>query len=101
MAKTSSVEKAKRREKTVQKYSAKRAALKEIIYDMSKNFEDRMAAVDKLNSLPRDSSRVRLRNRCSMTGRARGYLRKFKLSRICFRDNASKGLIPGVVKASW
>jgi len=63
--------------------------------------EEKMNAVRKLNSMPKNSSPVRLRNRCTMTGRARGYLRKFKLSRLCFREHASSGVIPGIVKASW
>lgn len=79
----------------------KRKALKEVILDMSKNIEERLAAVDSLNKLPKNSSRIRLRNRCQFTGRSRGFLRKFKLSRLCFREMANQGLIPGVVKASW
>ncbi len=79
----------------------KRKALKETILDMSKNIEERLAAVDALNKLPKNSSPIRLRNRCQFTGRSRGFLRKFKLSRLCFREMANQGLIPGVVKASW
>ena len=79
----------------------KRKALKEVILDMSKNIEERLSAVDALNKLPKNSSQVRLRNRCQFTGRSRGFLRKFKLSRLCFREMANKGLIPGVFKASW
>lgn len=79
----------------------KRQALKETILDMSKNIEERLAAVDALNKLPKNSSKIRLRNRCQFTGRSRGFLRKFKLSRLCFREMASQGLIPGIVKASW
>ncbi len=79
----------------------KRKALKETILDMNKNIEERLAAVDALNKLPKNSSPIRLRNRCQFTGRARGFLRKFKLSRLCFREMANQGLIPGVVKASW
>ena len=79
----------------------KRKALKETILDMSKNIEDRLAAVDALNKLPKNSSPIRLRNRCQFTGRSRGFLRKFKLSRLCFREFAHQGLIPGIVKASW
>jgi small subunit ribosomal protein S14 len=101
MAKKSSVEKQKHREKLVQLKKEKRAQLKEIIYDVSKSYEEKMEAVNKLNAMPKNSSRIRLRNRCLMTGRCRGYLRKFKLSRLCFREHASKGLIPGIVKASW
>ncbi len=79
----------------------KRKALKEVILDMSKNIEDRLAAVDSLNKMPKNSSPIRLRNRCQFTGRSRGFLRKFKLSRLCFREMANQGLIPGVFKASW
>ena len=68
---------------------------------MNKNIEERLAAVDALNKLPKNSSPTRLRNRCQFTGRSRGFLRKFKLSRLCFREMALQGLIPGIVKASW
>ena len=79
----------------------KRKALKEVILDMSKNIEDRLAAVDSLNKMPKNSSPIRLRNRCQFTGRSRGFLRKFKLSRLCFCEMANQGLIPGVFKAPW
>ncbi len=79
----------------------KREQLKKVIYDMNKSVEDRLAAVDALNKMPKNSSPIRLRNRCQLTGRARGFLRKFKLSRLCFREMANQGLIPGIVKASW
>ncbi len=85
----------------VQRGFAKRKALKELILDMNKPVEERLAAVDTLNKLPKNASPTRLRNRCQFTGRARGFLRKFKLSRLCFREMASQGLIPGIVKASW
>jgi len=101
MAKRSSIEKQKHREELVKLKREKRAQLKAIIYDVNKSYEEKMAAVDKLNAMPKNSSYIRLRNRCLMTGRSRGYLRKFKLSRLCFREHASRGLIPGVVKASW
>ena len=68
---------------------------------MSKSDEERMQAVYALNKLPKNSSKIRLRNRCLRTGRCRGYLRKFKLSRLCFRELASSGMIPGIYKASW
>lgn len=68
---------------------------------MDKSDEERLAAKITLNKMPRNSSPVRLRNRCQFTGRARGYLRRFKMSRLCFREMANLGLIPGVVKASW
>jgi small subunit ribosomal protein S14 len=101
MAKKSSVEKEKKRARMSQSKWEKRQSLKKIILDMSKSDEERMNAVYLLNKMPKNSSPVRRRNRCLMTGRSRGYLRKFKLSRICFRELASQGLIPGVVKASW
>lgn len=101
MATKSSIAKQKRREKLVKTNFEKRKRLKETILDMNRSEEERMAAVDALNKLPKNTSRVRLRNRCQFTGRARGTLRKFKLSRLCFREMASQGLIPGVFKASW
>lgn len=101
MAKKSSIAKEKKRERLVKIKFDKRKALKETILDMSKTIEERLAAVDTLNKMPRNSSPVRLRNRCQFTGRSRGFLRKFKLSRLCFREMASQGLIPGIVKASW
>jgi len=101
MAKKSSIEKQKRRQRLVDLKWNKRKELKAIILNTKTSDEERQLAVDKLNSMPKNSSPVRLRNRCLMTGRCRGYLRKFKLSRLCFRENASKALIPGVTKASW
>ncbi len=85
----------------VKNYWDRRQSLKETILDMTKTIEERLTAVDALNKLPKNSSRIRLRNRCQFTGRSRGFLRKFKLSRLCFREMANQGLIPGVVKASW
>ena len=79
----------------------RRKSLKETILDMNKTVEERLQAVDTLNKLPKNSSPIRLRNRCQFTGRSRGFLRKFKLSRLCFREMANQGLIPGIVKASW
>ena len=101
MAKKSQVARQKKRERMVKNNWEKRKSLKEAILDMNKNVEERLAAVDALNKLPKNSSRIRLRNRCQLTGRSRGFLRKFKLSRLCFREMANQGLIPGVVKASW
>ncbi|MEI6242072.1 MAG: 30S ribosomal protein S14 [Chlamydiota bacterium] len=101
MAKKSSVEREKRRERLVKLKWEKRQELKKTILDMSKSEEERMQAVYKLNALPKNSSKVRLRNRCQLTGRARGYFRKFQMSRLCFRELASAGFIPGVIKASW
>lgn len=101
MATKSQKAKQKRRERLVNLKWDKRKALKEIILDPTKSEAERQDAVIALNKLPRNSSKVRLRNRCVLTGRARGYLRKFKLSRLCFREMANAGMIPGVVKASW
>jgi small subunit ribosomal protein S14 len=101
MAKKSQVARQQKRERMVKNKWDKRKALKETILDMSKNIEERLAAVDALNKLPKNSSPIRLRNRCQFTGRSRGFLRKFKLSRLCFREMANQGLIPGIVKASW
>lgn len=101
MAKKSSIAKQKKRERMVQLKWDKRQKLKAAIIDMNKSDEERLAAQIQLNKMPRNSSAVRLRNRCALTGRARGYLRKFKLSRLCFREMANKGLIPGIIKASW
>ncbi len=101
MAKSSSVARQKKREHLVKLKWEKRQALKATILDLNKTDEERSAAIVSLNKMPKDSSPVRLRNRCQLTGRSRGFLRKFKLSRLCFRDLANKGIIPGVVKASW
>ena len=101
MAKKSSVEKQKRREKLVNLMWDKRQGLREKIYNMNLSEEEREEARIALNKMPRDSSPTRLRNRCQMTGRPRGYLRKFKLSRLSFRELASNGMVPGVTKSSW
>lgn len=95
------VAKQKKREKLVNLKWEKRQALKKTIVDMSKSDEERHAAKVALNKMSPNSSKVRLRSRCQFTGRSRGVLKKFKLSRICFREMANQGLIPGVVKASW
>jgi small subunit ribosomal protein S14 len=101
MAKTSSIEKNNRRRKMTKKFAAKRARLKAIAYDKDKPLEERFEAQLKLAQLPRNSSATRIRNRCEVTGRARAYYRKLKMSRIALRDLGSKGLIPGLVKSSW
>ncbi len=101
MAKTSSVEKQKRRAKLVQLKWNKRQELKKKSIDANISEEERHEARIALNKMPRDSSAVRLRNRCKLTGRSRGYLRKFGISRLTFREMALNGYIPGVVKASW
>ena len=101
MAKVSSIEKNKRRRKLVDQYAAKRAELKAVINDRDKSLEERFAAQLKLNELPRNGSKVRLRNRCSVTGRPRAYYRKLGISRIALRDLGNTGKVPGVVKSSW
>lgn len=101
MAKKSSIERNKKRERLVKKYAAKRAALTALTKDESVPLEERFAAQLKLNELPRNSAENRIRLRCALTGRPRGNYRKFKLSRIALRDLASAGQIPGVVKSSW
>lgn len=101
MAKKSSIEKDKRRRRIVERHAEKRKMLKEIIRSPKSSDEAREKAQDRLNRMPRDSAPCRLRNRCQLTGRARGYLRQFGLSRLAFRELASMGMIPGVTKASW
>ncbi|MHC5653056.1 30S ribosomal protein S14 [Stappia sp.] len=101
MAKKSAVEKNKRRERLVNKYAEKRAELRAMSKDESLSLEERYAARLKLAKLPRNSAEVRLRNRCEVTGRPRGYYRKLKMSRVALRELGSKGLIPGLVKSSW
>ena len=101
MAKTSSVQKQKRREILVERNWDKRQELKKRGVDPNLSEEERREARIALNKMKRDTSPIRLRNRCQLTGRARGYLRKFKVSRLVFREMASFGLIPGITKASW
>jgi len=101
MAKKSAVEKNSRRRKLVERYAAKRAELRAMARDKSRPPEERFSVRLKLAKLSRNSSPVRLRNRCQLTGRPRGYQRKFKLSRIALRELGSQGLIPGLVKSSW
>lgn len=101
MAKLSSVEKNNRRAKMAKQYGARRAALKAIIMNRDLPMEERFAAQMKLSALPRNSSEVRYRNRCELTGRPRGNYRKFKLCRIKLRELGSFGQIPGLVKSSW
>ena len=101
MAKTSSIEKNKHRRKLVARYANKRAELKRVANDESLTLEERFQARLKLAALPRNSSAVRIRNRCEVTGRPRGYYRKLRMSRIALRDLASMGLVPGMVKSSW
>ena len=101
MAKKSSIEKNNRRRKLAKKYSGRRSRLKEAAHDKSLPMEERFAAALKLAQVPRNSSRTRIRNRCEVTGRPRGFYRKLKMSRIALRDLGSQGLIPGLVKSSW
>lgn len=101
MAKKSAVAKQKRRERMVALKWDKRQELKKIIKDPTVSEEERDAAVETLNKMPKNSCPTRLRNRCQVTGRPRGNYRKFGISRIVFRDLASRGVIPGVTKASW
>ena len=101
MAKTSSIEKNKRRRKMAKKFASRRAKLKTIVQNKELPVEERFAASLKLAELPRNSSPTRIRNRCELTGRPRAYYRKHKLSRIALRELGSKGLIPGLVKSSW
>ncbi len=101
MAKLSSIERNKHRRSLVKRLAKKRKGLKEIVMNQALSMEDRFAAQMKLSKLPRNSSAVRIRNRCELSGRPRAFYRKFKLSRIALRDLASSGQIPGMVKASW
>jgi small subunit ribosomal protein S14 len=101
MAKVSSIAKNNRRKKMVANGEAKRAELRAKIIDDTLSGEERDAAQKKLQKMPRDTSRIRVRNRCEVTGRPRGVYREFQLSRITFRELAHQGMIPGVTKASW
>ncbi len=101
MAKTSSIEKNKRRARLAKQYEARRSKLRTIARDRNVSMEERFAATLKLAELPRNSAKVRIRNRCEITGRPRAYYRKLKMSRIALRDLGSKGVIPGLVKSSW
>ncbi len=101
MAKTSSVNKQRRREKLVRKYAARREELKRKSRDQKLSAEERQSAREALAELPRDSSRVRLHSRCILTGRPKAVYRKFGLSRIAFRELALEGKLPGIMKASW
>jgi small subunit ribosomal protein S14 len=101
MAKKAIIEREKKRQILVDKYAAKRAALKEIAKDVSKPMEERFSARLKLAKLPRNSSASRLHNRCQLTGRPHAYYRKLKISRIAMRELGSSGQLPGMVKSSW
>ena len=101
MAKTSMVNREVKRAKLVKRYAVKRAKLKEIIRKPTSNPAEREAAVAALQSLPRDSAKMRQRNRCAITGRPRGFYRKFGLGRTKLREATMRGEIPGLRKASW
>lgn len=101
MAKKSSIAKQKKREKLVHLNFERRSELRNKAKDLSLNEQEREQARIALNKMRRDTSPSRLKNRCRLTGRPHGYLRKFQMSRICFRELAGMGMIPGVTKASW
>ncbi|MBR1915771.1 MAG: 30S ribosomal protein S14 [Alphaproteobacteria bacterium] len=101
MSKTSSVYRNLKRVKMSEKYANRRQKLKEVVMDKNASPEDRFQATLKLASMPRNSAKIRIRNRCKLTGRSRSYYRKFGLSRVELRDLASFGEIPGLVKSSW
>jgi small subunit ribosomal protein S14 len=101
MAKTSMIERNKKRRRLAKKYEYRRTRLKEIASDRSLPAEERFEARLKLAEIPRNASPTRIRNRCDLSGRPRGYYRKLRMSRIALRDLGSNGLIPGMVKSSW
>jgi small subunit ribosomal protein S14 len=101
MAKTSSIEKNKKRAALAKQYADKRSALKATVKNQDTPIEERFKASLKLAELPRNSAKVRIRNRCEVSGRPRGYYRKLKMSRIALRQLGNLGLIPGLVKSSW
>ena len=101
MAKKSSVNKNERRRKLVKQYAGRRDALKKTANDLTISEQDRFQARLKLAALPRNSAAVRIRNRCEITGRPRGFYRKLRMSRIALRELGAKGVIPGLVKSSW
>ena len=101
MAKRSAIEKNNRRAELAKRYFAKRQTLKDLISTKDLPIEERLAAVRKLSEMPKNGAKIRVRNRCVVTGRPRAYYRKFGMSRISLRDLGSKGLIPGLTKSSW
>ncbi|MGE0501745.1 MAG: 30S ribosomal protein S14 [Rhizobiaceae bacterium] len=101
MAKTSSVEKNNRRRKLTAQFAAKRKALKAIVMDQTKPLDERFKAQLKLAALPRNSAKIRIRNRCEVTGRPRAYYRKLGMSRVALRELGNFGQVPGLVKSSW
>ena len=101
MAKTSSIQRNLRRIRLAKKFLKKRESLKKIIYNKKLPLEQRFAAQLKLAKIPRNSAKIRIRNRCEISGRPHGVYRKLRISRIALRDLASKGKIPGMTKSSW
>ena len=101
MAKVSLIEREQKRRDAVKKYAAKRAELQAVIKDVKASAEDKRAALQKMQSLPRNASPIRLRNRCALTGRPRGVFSKFGLARGKLRELMMRGEVPGVIKASW
>lgn len=101
MAKASAVERNNKRRRMAAKFAPKRAALKAVVMDKDVSLEERFDAQLKLAKLPRNGAKIRIRNRCELTGRPRSFYRKFKLSRIAVRQLASIGQIPGMIKSSW
>ncbi len=101
MPKTSAIERNKKRQKLADKFAAKRAELKAVLVNPATTDDEFYAAQKKLQKLPRNSSKARIRNRCSLSGRPRGFIRKFGVSRITLRELALSGKIPGVTKSSW
>ena len=101
MAKKSSINRNKKRIKLVLKFAKKRKKMKEIIMNRKLNLEERLKAQMQLTKLPRNSSKVRVKNRCEITGRSRGVYRKLRISRIALRELSLEGKIPGMVKSSW
>jgi small subunit ribosomal protein S14 len=101
MARKSSIEKNEYRRRLVDKYDARRTKLKAEINDRDKPLEGRIGSIIKLSKLPRNSAKGRVRNRCVLTGRPRGFYRKFEMSRIALREHGSEGVIPGLTKSSW
>ena len=101
MARKALIEKEKKRAKLTALSYAKRQEFKKTIRSLTASDEDKEEAMKGMAKLPNNSSPIRMRNRCQLTGRPRAYYRKFKISRLCFREMALEGLIPGIVKASW
>lgn len=101
MAKKCKIEQVKRQKKLIERYKDRREKLVSITKDPETSLDEKMEAYKKLAKIPRDSSATRYKNRCEVTGRPRGYIRKFRMSRIALRDLAAEGKVPGVTKSSW